>query len=134
MEDPRYVHRRFGTHINRESASSRIKSRQFITLIADYRNAVCFEPLPCGRQVENDLRARADNNHWRSRELRKIRGDVGQRTAMYSADAARCEDFYARAIGDPDRGGDCRGSVPTLCDSHRDISRADFFDVVAVSE
>ena len=114
------------TVVDAEAGLAGIERGQLLGLIADNGHAVRLQILERQAEVENGLRARADDHDGRVRQLLEVGGDVHRRlgAAVYAADAAGGKDLDAGHGGDHHRRGDGRRAVHALGDEDSQIAAA----------
>ena len=101
-----------------------IERGQLVRAVADDGDAVGLEVFEREAEVENGLRARADDHDGGVCQLLKVGGDVEGllRAAVHAADAAGGEHANARHVGDHHRGGDGARAVLALRDEHGQVA------------
>src|SRR5262249_37542812 len=115
-------------------APLRIERRHLVTTVTNHRDAVRLQPFTRRRQIQNNLRAGANDNDRSTRELRQIRGNVGQRSSMHAADTTRRENPNPYVVSDPDRRSyGCR-AIPAERHRQWQIARAQLLYVVVARQ
>src|SRR6267378_3156382 len=123
-----------GSHINRTSAAIRIKRRHFVALVSDQRDAVCLKPLARCRQIQNDFRSGTYRYDRSACQFGQVRGDIGQRSTMNTADTASCKDLYSCTMSNPDGCRNGGSTVPVSGYGDGKITRADFSNVIQLCQ
>lgn len=115
----------------RQAGGTRPESREFFRAESDDRHAVGFENLERLRNIENGLRAGADDDHAGLRKLGQIGGDVESlsRALVHAADAAGGENADTGAGGGDHGGGHRGGAGAALGDRKGDIGARDLHGV-----
>ena len=123
---------RRGIHavVHAETGLTGIEGGQLLRAVADHGHALGLEIFQREAEIEDGLRARADDHDRRLGQFLQIGGDVhgDLRAPVYAADAAGGENLDARHVGDDHGGGDSGCAVGLSRDQRGQITAAGFGD------
>ena len=125
--------RRVELVVNAKARLARVERGQLARAVADDGHAVGLEIFERQPEVEDGLRARANDHDGGVGQLFKVSGDVERllRAAVHTADAAGGEHANARHVGDHHRGGDGARAVLALRDEHGQVAAGSLRDARA---